>query len=125
MLIIISLLSTLIVIATGVCIVVAPQDNWMIWPKKWLIGTPFDNMMIPGLVFLTFIGIVNGWGVWNLFREHPKQFDRVMPGGYLFISWIVVEILLSRELYLIHVSMILMASLQILLAYQQKEKWAV
>ena len=61
----------------------------------------------------------------NLLNENPKQYDRVMLGGYCLIGWVIGELMLSRELYLIHITALLLGALLVLMAYQEKEKWAV
>ncbi len=112
-------------VTTGLFLILMPRENWLLWPQQWLTGTPFPDLRLPGIFLLVAIGLSNGWGVWNLLSDHPRQYDRAMLGGYCLTIWIIVELLLSRELYLIHVTAFLLGILQILLAYQQKEKWAV
>jgi hypothetical protein len=121
LLLFISLFTTII----GIIFMIMPAENWMLWPQQWLAGTPFSDLQIPGLMLICVVGITNIWGFWSVWKEHPKQFDRAMLGGYALIGWVVTELLLSRELYLIHVSNLFLGSMLVLIAYQQKEKWAV
>ncbi|MBM3432165.1 MAG: hypothetical protein FJX92_04065 [Bacteroidetes bacterium] len=117
----ISLVSSVI----GLILILMPQEDWILWPQQWLLGTPFTDLRLPGLLLLALVGATNGWAALNLINEHPRQYYRSMLGGYCLTTWIIVELLQSRELYLIHVSAVLLGILQILLAYQQKRKWAV
>lgn len=112
-------------VTTGLFLILMPGEDWLLWPQQWLRGTPFADLRLPGILLLIAVGASNGWGVWNLLNEHPRQYDRAMLGGYCLTIWIIVELLLSRELYLIHVTAFLLGILQILLAFQQKEKWAL
>ena len=117
----ISLLFSLI----GILLVVVPEQNAWSWPQQWLAGTPFHDFRIPGLLFVLLIGTTNFWGFMNLIKENPRQYDRVMLGGYSLVLWVMIELLLSRELYLIHLTALFLGGLLILMAYQEKEKWAV
>ena len=121
LLLLISLFTTII----GIFVMILPAENWILWPQQWLVGTPFNDLRIPGLLFFLSVGMTNFWGFWNVWNEHPRQFDRAMLGGYTLIGWVTVELLLSRELYLIHVTNLFLGSLLVLLAYQQKDKWAL
>jgi hypothetical protein len=121
LLLFISLFTTII----GIIFMIMPAENWLLWPQQWLAGTPFSDLRIPGLMLISIVGITNSWGFWSVWKEHPKQFDRAMMGGYALLGWVVTELLLSRELYLIHVSNLFLGSMLVLIAYQQKEKWAV
>ncbi len=112
-------------VTTGLFLILMPGEDWILWPQQWLNGTPFADLRLPGIMLLIAVGVSNGWGVWNLLNDHPRQYDRAMLGGYCLTIWIIVELLLSRELYLIHVTAFLLGILQVLLAFQQKEKWAV
>lgn len=125
MLLIMCLLNSLLTCLMGLIIILFPRTNWLIWPQRWLLGTPFQEMRTPGIFFLLLIGISNAWGFWNVMRETPRQYDRAMWGGYCLIGWVMFELLMSRDLYLVHVSAILFGVMQVLLAYQQKNKWAV
>ncbi len=125
MLLIMCLVNSLMVCIVGLSLVLFPTTDWTLWPQRWLLGTPFRDLQIPGILFLLLIGLSNTWGFWNVYRENPRQFDRAMIGGYSLISWVLSEILLSRDLYLIHVSALLFGAIQVLIAYQQKNKWAV
>ena len=125
MLLAISLLISLFAVSGSVILMLEPHENWMLWPQVWLLGTPFTDFRIPGLLLFSIVGASNSWGFWNLLNEHPKQFDRAMVGGYCLLCWVVLELLLSRELYLVHASAILLGAMQILLAYQQKNRSAI
>lgn len=125
MLLIMCLINLLLTCLMGLILVIFPTTDWMFWPQRWLSGTPFPDLRIPGICFLLMIGLTNAWGFWNVMHENPKQYDRAMLGGYSIVGWVIFEMLLSRELYLIHVSALLFGVIQVLLAYQQKNKWAV
>jgi hypothetical protein len=124
-LILLCLFIFLYAVTTSLFLILMPGEDWILWPQQWLNGTPFDDLRLPGFMLLIAVGVSNGWGVWNLLNDHPRQYDRAMLGGYCLTIWIIVELLLSRELYLIHVTAFLLGILQVLLAFQQKEKWAV
>ena len=70
------------------------------------------------------VGSTNFWGFLNLLNDKPRQYDRVILGGYCLIGWVLGELMLSRELYLIHVTALLLGAMLVLMAYQEKEKWA-
>jgi hypothetical protein len=125
MLLIVCFMNSLLISAMSLTIILFPETDWAIWPQRWLVGTPFQDLRFPGILFMIIIGLLNAWGFWNVFKENPKQYDRAMLGGYVLIGWVASEILLSRELYLIHVSALLIGALQVLMAYRQKNKWAV
>lgn len=125
MLLIISLLVSLYSVSTGLFFILLPSDNWILWPQKWLMGTPFHDLRMPGILLIVIVGATNCWGVWNLLKEHPRQFDRAMLGGYGLMIWVIIELLLNRELYLIHLTAIVLGAAQVLLAFQEKDKWAV
>lgn len=124
-LILLCLFIFLYAVTTSLFLILMPGEDWILWPQQWLNGTPFADLRLPGIMLLIAVGVSNGWGVWNLLNDHPRQYDRAMLGGYCLTIWIIVELLLSRELYLIHVTAFLLGILQVLLAFQQKEKWAV
>lgn len=124
-LLLLSLAISLLTSLTGLMLVLMPKQNALFWPQQWLTGTPFQDFRVPGLLFILLVGATNFWGFMNLLNEKPRQYDRAMLGGYSLIGWVMVELLLSRELYLIHVSALILGILLVLLAYQEKDKWAV
>ena len=125
LLLLLSLIVSLLASFTGLALILIPDQDALLWPHQWLAGTPFHDFRIPGLLFILLVGSTNFWGFMNLLNDKPRQYDRVMLGGYCLIGWVLGELMLSRELYLIHVSAILLGALLVLMAYQEKEKWAV
>lgn len=125
LLLLLSLVVSLLASFTGLTLIFLPHQDALLWPQQWLNGTPFHDFRIPGLLMLTLVGSTNFWAFLNLLNDKPRQYDRVMLGGYCLIGWVMGELMLSRELYLIHLTAIMLGTLLVLMAYQEKEKWAV
>jgi hypothetical protein len=124
-LLLLSLIVSLITSLTGILFMLMPHQNVFLWPQEWLNGTPFRDFRMPGLLFVLLVGATNFWGFMNLLNDTPRQYDRVMLGGYSLIGWVMAELLLSRQLYLVHVSALILGAMLVLLAYEEKSKWAV
>lgn len=124
LLLLLSLVVSLLASFTGLFLILMPNQDALLWPHQWLAGTPFRDFRVPGLLFMILVGSTNFWGFLNLLNDKPRQYDRVILGGYCLIGWVLGELMLSREMYLIHVTALLLGAMLVLMAYQEKEKWA-
>lgn len=125
MLLVLSLIVSLLTSLTGILFMLMPHQDVFLWPQLWLAGTPFHDFRLPGFLIVLLLGSSNFWGFMNLVKDNPRQYDRVMLGGYSLIGWVMAELLLSRQLFLVHVTALFLGAMLVLLAYEEREKWAV
>jgi hypothetical protein len=67
------------------------------FPAFWLVGTPFSNYMIPGLILAAVVGGSAAAGVVTTLRCPGTDAQVSLLAGMLLMGWIVGEILILKQ----------------------------
>lgn len=87
----------------GLAFMLYPDGTAMGMPVQYLAHSPFQDYFIPGLVLFSAIGVLSllamVWLVFN-FRHHAWL---VMGEGIVLSGWIIVQMIMLREVNFFHV----------------------
>src|SRR5664279_237040 len=62
---------------------------------------PFHSPVFGGVALAVVVAIPTMWLTWLAWRGHPRTADAATLAGLLLVGWIVVEIVVIRELSLL------------------------
>ena len=110
---------------SGLFMISNPDGGVMNLPLSLLVGTPFKDFLIPGILLSTIVGGVNLLAVFYNIQRHVNRYNWAMAGGIIISGWIVVQMILIQAAHWLHFLYLGIGILIVLLAYQLKGKWAV
>ena len=90
-------------VVAGYEFVADPTGQSMHIGSQYLLYSPFDSYLIPGILLLVFNGIFNLICAWFLFRRFRQGPNFLMFQGAILSIWIVTEIAIMRDFNLLHV----------------------
>jgi|WetSurMetagenome_2_1015567.scaffolds.fasta_scaffold791452_1 hypothetical protein len=93
---------------SGAMLFIAPDGHLMQWSTADLVGTPFSNYLIPGMILFTFIGLFPVFVGYSLLKRPSWTWPNVLnpskdkhwawtaawAAGVIMLIWIAVETLL-------------------------------
>jgi hypothetical protein len=103
--IILLILTAIIALIAGGIFILYPSGQKMGMTSEYLIYSPFRSFLLPGIVLF----IVNG--VFNLFTallsigNHYRANTMITFQGVLLCGWIVMQVLLVRDINTLHIVM--------------------
>lgn len=90
-------------IVAGYLFMTDPSGSTLKIPISWLRYSPFHTFLVPGIILFTVNGLFNliaaAATIFNL-KNYPTL---IVWQGILLIGWIVVQIILLRDLNFLHV----------------------
>ncbi|MGZ8557481.1 MAG: hypothetical protein ACXWWC_04080 [Chitinophagaceae bacterium] len=110
---------------SGLVMISNPDGEILNLPISVLIGTPFKNFLIPGILLTSLVGSINLLAVFFNMQRHPNRYNWSIAGGIMMTGWIIVQLLLIQAAHWLHFIYLGIGLLIILIAYQLKGKWAV
>ena len=69
------------------------------WTTDILLGTPFNNFLIPGIILLIVNGLFPLYAVYLLFRNSKCISFYMILQGLILVFWLTAEIIFNPELY--------------------------
>jgi len=81
-------------IAGGLALVADPSGRSIGLPPDWLVGTPFHNYLVPGLILFAVLGVFPLVVALGLRRRHHLAGLGALLVGVGLTTWILVEILM-------------------------------
>ena len=103
--------------ASGGALMAAPSGRLMMMPLSMLEHSPFSNYLIPGALLFLFMGVYPlavAYGLWkrpgwrwpdliNPFKRIHRSWAGSLAAGVILVIWIVVEVLMLREVVFLHI----------------------
>lgn len=80
-------------VAGGIALVSDPTGGLLGLPLGWLVGSPFSDYFIPGMVLLVGLGIFPLLVVYGLQRRRSWAWPAALLVGLALLIWIGVEML--------------------------------
>jgi hypothetical protein len=71
----------------------------------WLQNSPFDNFLIPGIVLFVVNGLFSFFVLISVLFNSPMSRFLILTQGVLLIGWIVIQMIMLREVNFLHVTM--------------------
>ncbi len=83
----------------GIALIADPTGKLIQLPETWLEYTPFRNFLIPGIILFVVLGIGSLFSVIQMLRKDTKYPVYLVFEGTATITWIFVQIILSRQYF--------------------------
>jgi hypothetical protein len=111
---------------SGLLIISNPADGGVInLSINLLKETPFNNFLIPGIILTAMVGGTNLLALFYIIQRKANRYNWAMAGGLMISGWIIVQMILIRQISWLQFFYLIIGLLIILIAYQLKGKWAV
>ena len=109
----------------GLVMISNPENNFFIQDTSPLAGTPFENYFIPGILLIAMIGLPNMVVIYYFLQRNEKGYNWSLAGGILTVLFLIIQLLMAVPLHWVEILFFGAAVMMVLIAYQQKGKWAV
>jgi hypothetical protein len=108
-------------IAVGFVFLVQPVYPFGLSPSN-LIGTPFENYFLPGLLLIVMVGGSSLVAIIHHLQEHEGSFAWTIFSGSISLVWIVIQIAIWKENLLVQWGYVALCAMLILISLQVKHK---
>lgn len=92
-------------LVAGALFVLEPSGGRMGMSVGYLRFSPFVDYLIPGIVLLTVLGCLPLYVAFVIIRKKPFAPMAVFVQGIILIGWIAVQVLMVRDLNVLHITM--------------------
>jgi hypothetical protein len=82
-----------------------PDGSGLHISTSWLRYSPFDNFFIPGLILFCVNGVLSFAVLFSLLLKPQRSNALIIAQGLLLTGWIVIQVILLREIVGLHVIM--------------------
>lgn len=100
------LITALNAMVAGGMFVFDPSGHQMGLNAEYLKYSPFNTFLIPGIVLFLVNGVMNLFTAVMVVKNHPQLKKLVTLQGILLSGWIVVQVLMVRDINPLHIVMI-------------------
>lgn len=104
------LLTAINAVVAGILFIVDPSGQKMGLSPEYLVNSPFSNYLVPGLLLLITNGLLNIMALIacvSKARDYPLL---VVLQGVLLCGWIIIQVMLVKNLNFLHVFMFLIGA---------------
>ncbi|MDD3078384.1 MAG: hypothetical protein PHH37_04660 [Paludibacter sp.] len=109
-------------IIAGVLFIIDPNGQMMGMSTDYLKYAPFRNYLIPGIILLIVNGLFNIWATIKTFNKSKYHPIYIMLQGVLLSGWIIVQMLMVRDVNILHAIMISIGIMLIFMGYRLNSK---
>lgn len=99
------LLTAINATVAGVLFIIDPSGHKMGMSVSYLKDSPFNSYLIPGIVLLIVNGVLNFIAAYFVFKKKPFFSLLVIIQGILLSGWIVIQVIMVRDISLLHIIM--------------------
>jgi hypothetical protein len=89
-------------IGGGIELVWHPDGSFMQLPRSLLERSPFHDFLVPGLLLAVVVGGINTLAGVLVIVRHPRADAEAIVAGAILAGWIMVEVLLIRQVHWLH-----------------------
>jgi len=79
-------------IAGGVALIAQPDGGLLDLPVEWLVNSPFEVHLVPGILLLVLIGVTTDVSAVLTFIRFPYAGELAIALGAVLMIWIVMQI---------------------------------
>lgn len=94
-----------------------PDGHMMQLDPSLLQHTPFTNYFIPGLILFMANGCLSTIIIWMLVAKKTRTGVAMIAQGMILGGWIIIQMLLIRTVFFLHIIFILLAIAFLILGY--------
>ncbi len=99
-------LTSINALISGLLFILDPSGNLMGMTTDYLKASPFTSFLIPGIVLFTVNGIMNLVAGISLIKRKPYASSLAILQGMLLIGWIIIQVLIVKDINMLHISML-------------------
>jgi len=89
----------------GVLFIIDPSGHKMGMSVSYLKDSQFNSYLIPGIILLIVNGLLNFIAAFFVFKKKPFASLLVIIQGILLCGWIVIQVIMVRDISLLHIIM--------------------
>jgi hypothetical protein len=104
-------------VAGGLGVILDPSGESLGVSVDLLIGSPFKNFLIPGIVLFTVVGLTSLLVSFLTFKQHLLSGGATIVQGFIMIIWIVLQIYWIGWLTPLQLTFLLIGFAEIILGY--------
>lgn len=116
------LLTALNAVVAGYLFILDPSGARMGLSLSYIKQSPFDSYRIPGIVLLIANGLLNFVAVGTLLKNKKYSSRVVVFQGFVLVGWIVIQVLMIKDVSPLHVIMLSIGVILIVCGYLLGEK---
>ena len=109
----------------GTHLILHPDGSSIELSLDWLKYTPFETYLVPGIILLEVNGMFGLYVLINLLFNQKNSSKLVIAQGVLLTGWIVMQMILIRTIYFLHIILgsvgVALVILGLLLLNKQKD----
>ena len=87
----------------GSHLILHPDGSSLELSLEWLKYSPFNNYLVPGIILLEVNGMFGLYVLVNLLFNQKNSSQLVIAQGVLLTGWIIVQMILIRTIYFLHI----------------------
>ena len=99
------LLTAINAAVAGVLFIIDPSGHKMGMSVAYIKDSPFNSYLIPGIVLLIVNGLLNFIAAYFVIKKKPCASLLVIIQGILLIGWIVIQVIMVKDISLLHIIM--------------------
>jgi hypothetical protein len=104
-------------VAGGLGVILDPSGESLGVSVDLLIGSPFKNFLIPGIVLFTVVGLTSLLVSFLTFKQHLLSGGATIVQGFIMIIWIVLQVYWIGWLTPLQLTFLLIGFAEIILGY--------
>ena len=89
----------------GVLFILDPSGHLVGMNVSYIKDSPFSSYLIPGIVLLIVNGLLNFIAAYYVFKKRPFASLLVTIQGILLSGWIVIQVIMVKDISLLHIIM--------------------
>lgn len=111
------LLTAINALVAGVLFMTDPSGGLMGMNLAYIKESPFESYFLPGMILFNVNGIFNMLAAYFLWKQLPYAAWWVMIQGILLGGWIVVQVIMVKDIAPLHIIMFIIGALLTLLGW--------
>lgn len=105
----------------GGSLILHPDGSGLQMPLEILKASPFKDFFIPGIVLFVVNGLGSFFAFITLLLKWPRHYLFVMGEGIVLCGWILVQIIMIKQLLALHYIMFITGVMLIVLGFLIKK----
>lgn len=99
------LLTAINAVIAGILFIIDPSGQKMGIDVSYLRHSPFHSFLLPGIVLFVVNGLFNFGAAYAVIKNRPYASTFTLVQGVLLVGWIVVQVLMVRDVSALHIIM--------------------
>jgi hypothetical protein len=111
------LLTAINATVAGVLFIIEPSGQRMGLSVLYIKDSPFNSYLIPGIILLIVNGLLNFIAAYFVIKQKPFASSLVILQGVLLSGWIVIQVIMVKDVSLLHIVMFSIGTILIIAGF--------